>query len=52
MEQYEAAILPNHDLFFTKRELCKLLLTPLNNRPTLTRSHIEEQVAAEQARKE
>lgn len=45
MEQYEAAILPNHDLFFTKRELCKLLMPALDSRPTLTRSHIEEQVS-------
>ena len=52
LENYETAILSNHDLFFTKRTLCKLLLPVISNHPTLTRSLIEQQVVLQQAQKE
>lgn len=41
LANYEEAIMTNHDLFFTKRTLCKLLLPLLNQHPFLTRQLIE-----------
>ena len=52
MDAYEQAILPNHDLFFTKRTVCKLLLPLLQSYPTLSRAMIEQQVEKEQLKKE
>lgn len=49
---YDASILTNHDLFFTKRTICKLVLPILNQHPTLTRKMLEEQVGVEQEKKE
>ena len=44
MENYEQAIVTNHDLFFTKRTICKLILPVLQQNPTLTRDMIVEAV--------
>jgi hypothetical protein len=42
----------NHDLFFTKRTINKLLLPLLNDHPLLTRELIEGKVAEQQQKKE
>ena len=49
---YERAIVPNHDLFFTKRISNKLLLPLVKKNPRISRSMIEERVGEEQAAKQ
>lgn len=52
MASYEEAVMSNHDLFFTKRTVNKLLLPLLNDHPLLTRELLERRVGEEQQRKE
>ena len=52
MEAYEGAIVKNHDLFFTKRTVAKLLDSIIQRSPYLTRDLIEEQVALRQQEKQ
>jgi hypothetical protein len=37
IESYEQTIVKNHDLFFAKRTICKLLLPILKQYPYLTK---------------
>ena len=48
MEAYEGAIVKNHDLFFTKRTVCKLIQPIIENHPHLTRQLIEVEVGKRQ----
>ena len=52
MESYEAAVLPHHDLFFTKRIAHKLLLPIAQQHPHITRGLIQVQMEEEQLKKE
>jgi hypothetical protein len=52
LAHYERAILPNHDLFFTKRTLAKLLRPLLHAHPTLTRALLLQEVHLQQQRKQ
>lgn len=45
MDVYEAAIVKNHDFFFTKRTVAKLLVPIIEKHPYITRDLIEAEIA-------